>query len=226
MAAAVILSMTGCQDAAVNPFEQPPPVQVNVGKFPLAVGNYWTYLINYPDKTYIDTLKISIISKYLIEKADTNVDCFNYLEKYSSEDPRYSGHLLGKIFSYKNAVFMTQNNRYVYDPPQYSRVLIDSMFAGAAWEDTLFQNLAGINSIIERRIIETKLDTMLYSIKYRSCFKIGRYWLYSNSDRKDTIKTGTDIYCPGIGIIYQNFGTEGAVYEERILKDYMFSIKN
>lgn len=224
--AAIILSMIGCQDAAVSPFDQPQPVQVVISKYPLAIGNYWKYFITYPDNNDVDTLKVSIISKEAMNYIDSSITCFNYIEKYSFEDSTFNSQMLGKIFNYKEQIFMTQNNRYVFDPPQFSRILIDSITVGKTWEDTLFQNLPGIKTIIEKRVTETKLDTTLYSIKYRNCYKIARYWIYINGNHADTIKTGTDIYCPSIGLVYQSFGSNGSIYEERILKDYMFSIKN
>ncbi len=220
-----LLIFSSCQDATISPYEQPISKPIILNDYPLEIGNYWKYTVSYPGENTIDTFLVSIKSKNTKNIFDTTLYEYLFTEKYSTNSVSHQEQYNGRIFNYKNNIYITQNNRLTTNKPQFVRIIQDTMFNGLIWVDTLYKDMQGLPAIVELRKVEAKLDTTFNNIKFRNCYLTSRNWIYHSQGRIDTVKIGTEIFCPTVGIIYQDESVDNEVYEKRVIYDYMISIR-
>lgn len=225
LAVVSLLIFSSCQDATISPYEQPIVKPIVIGDYPLEIGNYWKYVVNYSDREKNDTFLVSIISKNSKLVFDTTINEYSFTEKYYDKEHNPNGYYLGKIFNYKNTIYSTEDNRIDNEMPKFVRIIRSNMAVGEKWLDTLCKDAYGNPAIAELRKTEAKIDTTFNDMKFKNCYLTSRYWIYYSQGKQDTIKVGREIYCPSIGIIYRDLSVDTVIYEKRIIKDYMISIK-
>jgi hypothetical protein len=225
LAVITLLIFSSCQDATISPYQQPIPTPIIISDYPLEPGNYWKYLVTDDNNRPIDTMLVSIISKYQKNVFDTTIYEYAFTQKYFKGENNHNNIYFGKIFNYNSQIFSTQDNKIVSEKPLYVRLVQATMYQGLCWSDVLYKDLQGLTAIEELRKVEAKIDTVFNNINFRNCYRTSKYWLYHSQGIVDTIKVGTEIYCPSVGMVYQDESVDTNIYEKRVILDFKISIK-